>query len=80
MSPSVHSLRKRNPLAPNCMSRSVLLWLIGLLTSHTRHTTGGFVHVMLALAVVLGLVCGKNPLSAVWRVVTAIRDSVAWSA
>jgi hypothetical protein len=58
----------------------LLLWLIGLLTSHTRHTTGGFVHVMLVLAVVLGLVCGKNPLSAVWRVVMTIRDSVAWSA
>jgi uncharacterized protein DUF5670 len=39
----------------------LLLWLIGLLT---RHTMGGFVHVMLVLAVVLGLiglVRGKNP-------------------
>jgi hypothetical protein len=39
----------------------LLLWLIGLLT---RHTMGGFVHVMLVLAVVLGLIDllrGKNP-------------------
>jgi Family of unknown function (DUF5670) len=39
----------------------LLLWLIGLLT---RHIMGGFVHVMLVLAVVLGLiglVRGENP-------------------
>jgi len=39
----------------------LLLWLIGLLT---RHTMGGFIHVLLVLAIVLGLinlVRGKNP-------------------
>jgi Family of unknown function (DUF5670) len=39
----------------------LLLWALGLLT---RHTMGGFVHVLLVLAIVLGLiglVRGKNP-------------------
>jgi hypothetical protein len=37
------------------------LWILGLVT---RHTMGGFVHVLLILALVLGLiglVRGKNP-------------------
>jgi hypothetical protein len=39
----------------------VLLWLVGLFTGHTM---GGFVHVLLVLGIVLGLiglVRGKNP-------------------
>jgi len=39
----------------------LLLWVLGL---YTRHTMGGFVHVLLVLAVILGfisLVRGKNP-------------------
>jgi hypothetical protein len=39
----------------------LLLWVLGLVTGHTM---GGFVHVLLVLALVLGLirlVGGKNP-------------------
>jgi hypothetical protein len=39
----------------------LLLWLLGLLT---RHTMGGFVHVLLVLALLLGFVSfvrGKKP-------------------
>ena len=39
----------------------LLLWVLGVFT---RHTMGGFVHVLLVLAIVLGLlgwVRGKNP-------------------
>jgi hypothetical protein len=39
----------------------LLLWILGLLT---RHSMGGFVHVLLVLAIVLGLISfvhGKNP-------------------
>ena len=39
----------------------LLLWALGLFTEHTM---GGFVHVLLVLAIVLGLirmVRGKNP-------------------
>ena len=39
----------------------IVLWLLGLVTSSTM---GGFVHVLLVLAVVLGLIAmvrGKNP-------------------
>ena len=39
----------------------LLVWVVGLLTGHTM---GGFVHVLLVLALVLGLISlvrGKNP-------------------
>jgi len=39
----------------------LLLWVLGLVTGHTM---GGFVHVLLVLALVLGLIAlvrGKNP-------------------
>jgi hypothetical protein len=39
----------------------VLIWAVGL---YTKHTMGGFIHVLLVLAVVLGLiglVRGSNP-------------------
>lgn len=39
----------------------LLLWVLGLVTGHTM---GGFVHVLLVLALILGmisLVHGKNP-------------------
>jgi Family of unknown function (DUF5670) len=39
----------------------LLLWILGLLTGHTM---GGFIHTLLVLAIVLGLiglVRGKNP-------------------
>jgi Family of unknown function (DUF5670) len=39
----------------------LLVWVVGLVTGHTM---GGFVHVLLVLALVLGLISlvrGKNP-------------------
>ena len=39
----------------------LLLWLLGIFT---RHTMGGFVHVLLVLAIILALIVlvrGRNP-------------------
>jgi hypothetical protein len=56
------NLNKRNPMLQTVAIVLIILWLLGVVTSYTM---GGFIHILLVVAIVLVLVRiiqGKKPL------------------